>query len=151
MKGQDTTRTAITPIVIIIAAVLLFAALLIDLTALEPVQAQPAADCIEQDIRHNGQTVTLHSDGCHAQPDPTATQTPTATITATVTPTQTAQIEPYPDAPACASHDDRAYHSLWDAERGCHYDHQHGDDPHELDYKLGTDIYGLMGGEISYP
>lgn len=156
MKGPDTSRTAITLAVIITAAVLLFTALFLDLAALGPVQAQTDGDCIEQDIRHNGRTVTLHSDGCH-EPDPTATSTlqPTATatptITATATATQTAQVEPYPDAPACASHDDRAYHSLWDAERGCHYDHSHNEDPHSVDDIFGTDYYGWAGGEVSYP
>ena len=61
------------------------------------------------------------------------------------------EIAPYPDAPACAEHDPTAFHTLWNAELGCHYDHFHGDNPHELDDVFGTDVYTLMGGEISYP
>lgn len=66
-------------------------------------------------------------------------------------PTVAAPITPYPTAPLCAAHDDRAYHGLWSADLGCHYDHTHGDNPHELDDLLGVAIYAEMGGEISYP
>jgi hypothetical protein len=62
-----------------------------------------------------------------------------------------AQVEPYPAAPPCPSHDNRAWHGLWDAQRGCHYDHQHGDNPHEVDDLFGTSLFRLMGGEISHP
>ena len=62
-----------------------------------------------------------------------------------------AQVAPFPEAPLCPSHDNRTWHSLWDASRGCHYDHQHGDNPHEVDDLFGTSLYGLMGGEISHP
>lgn len=62
-----------------------------------------------------------------------------------------AEIAPYPAAPLCPTHDDRAYHGLWDAARGCHYNHTHGDNPHELDGLFGTEIYSWFGGEISYP
>lgn len=92
----------------------------------------------------------------------TATALPTATMEATQTPLptntpeptetpDTGPIEPYPDAPPCPTHDDRAWHGLWDYERGCHYDHHHGDDPSLLDGVLGTQIYELQGGEISSP
>lgn len=116
--------------------------------------------CVEIPALINGEEDTLQSSGCNEpaptntpQPDPTNTPTiaPTASIEPTSTPTQTAEIEPYPEAPLCPTHDDRTYHGLWDSERGCHYDHTHGDNPHDLDYRLGTEIYGLMGGEISYP
>lgn len=58
---------------------------------------------------------------------------------------------PYPAAPPCPHHDTRAYHGLWDAARGCHHDHTHGDDPHNVDDIFGTDYYQWAGGEISYP
>lgn len=92
-------------------------------------------------------------------PENTATPTPSATATqipATSTPTITATpiiggtVAPYADGPPCLTHDDRTYHGVWDEERGCHYNHSHGDDPHELDYLFGTEIYEWMGGEISY-
>ena len=42
-------------------------------------------------------------------------------------------IPPYPDAPLCAdsgeSHDNSLFHTLWDGTRGCHYDHEHGQNP----------------------
>lgn len=60
-------------------------------------------------------------------------------------------IDPYPSAPLCVVHDLLAYHGLWDFEAGCHYNHTHGDDPHQLDALLGTSIYAEMGGSISYP
>lgn len=60
-------------------------------------------------------------------------------------------IAPYPTAPLCASHDARAYHGLWNADLGCHYNHTHGDNPHELDALFGDDLYTEFGGEISYP
>jgi len=62
-----------------------------------------------------------------------------------------AQIEPYPSAPACAFHNDRAFHTLWNAAEGCHYDHHHGDNPHKVDDLFGTSLFDLMGGEISHP
>jgi hypothetical protein len=62
-----------------------------------------------------------------------------------------AQTAPYQGAPLCASHDNRAWHSLWNAEQGCHYDHQHGDNPRALDDLFGTSLFDLMGGTISHP
>lgn len=62
-----------------------------------------------------------------------------------------AQIEPYPEAPACASHNDRAWHGLWNADIGCHYDHQHGDDPSSVNDIFGASLFDVMGGTISHP
>ena len=69
----------------------------------------------------------------------------------TATPSGTGGVEPFASAPACPTHDDRAYHGIWDEERGCHYNHSHGDDPHSVDHIFGTDFYSWAGGEISYP
>lgn len=42
-------------------------------------------------------------------------------------------ISPYSGAPLCPDsgefHDHNAFHSLWDETRGCHYDHEHGQNP----------------------
>lgn len=90
-------------------------------------------------------------------PGPTETPAPTSTVgsspTLPVPPTATsvAGIAPYPSAPLCAGHDARAYHSLWSTFDGCHFDHHHGDNPHDADDALRTDLYDVMGGEISYP
>lgn len=86
-------------------------------------------------------------------PDPTNTPAPQPTDTPAPNPTATAvgNVQPYPDAPECPTHDDRAYHGLWDYERGCHYDHTHNDNPHDVDDIFGTAFYDWAGGEISYP
>lgn len=55
---------------------------------------------------------------------------------------------PYPDAPACPSHDPLAWHGLWDAARGCHYNHHHGDDPRMVDDIFGVDYLNATGGEL---
>lgn len=60
-------------------------------------------------------------------------------------------IKPFAGAPECPTHDARAWHGLWDAKRGCHYDHEHHDNPHEADSVFGTRTFTLTGGEISYP
>jgi hypothetical protein len=78
---------------------------------------------------------------------------PSATAT-TLPPSPTAGPQgfaPSSSAPLCSDHDSRAYHGLWDAQQGCHYDHSHGDDPHSVDDIFGTEIYDWMDGEISYP
>lgn len=62
-----------------------------------------------------------------------------------------ALINPYAGAPACATHNNRAYHGLWNYNLGCHYDHIHGDNPHSVDDIFGTGYYTIAGGEISYP
>jgi hypothetical protein len=54
-------------------------------------------------------------------------------------------IAPYAGAPQCAVHDNKAWHSLWNSVDGCHYDHQHGDNPHSADDLFGTSLYSLMG------
>lgn len=60
-------------------------------------------------------------------------------------------IAPFPDAPECTNHNPTLYHGLWNEVDGCHYDHTHGDNPHEVDDIFGTGYYTLAGGEISYP
>lgn len=99
----------------------------------------------------------------HAVPSsPTASQTaipqiPTNTRTATPqipvntsTPSPSGSVSPFASAPLCPTHNDTAYHSLWDSTRGCHYDHTHGDNP-----ALADGIFGIAGRDwgqnISYP
>lgn len=60
-------------------------------------------------------------------------------------------IAPFAAAPACPTHDPRAFHGLWDAKRGCHYDHEHHDNPREVDSVFGTSWFAKTGGEVSYP
>ncbi|WP_420642978.1 hypothetical protein [Candidatus Leptofilum sp.] len=64
-------------------------------------------------------------------------------------------IQPFAGAPACedigVAHDNRAWHGIWNYEHGCHWDHEHKQDPHEVDHIFGTEYYTLAGGELSYP
>lgn len=111
--------------------------------------------------------------GCGTAVPATATPraTETATASATAPPTETAvpptpteeptatavsgPIDPFVDAPACPDigieHDDRAWHGIWNSEAGCHWNHSHGVNPHELDGLFGTEVYTIFGGELSYP
>lgn len=127
--------------------------------------------CTLFNLEYHGQDIHLICVGGTAEPTPTTpptetathehpTDTPTATNTAVLTDTPTpptstpnAPTEPYAAAPLCPpeAHDNRAWHGLWSAELGCHYSHQHGANPHELDYIFGTDFYTWAGGEISFP
>jgi hypothetical protein len=59
---------------------------------------------------------------------------------------------PSPDAPLCGdsgeAHDTSQFHTLWDSERGCHYDHEHGQNPFTPDVAAafpGLDLYALLG------
>jgi hypothetical protein len=62
-------------------------------------------------------------------------------------------IAPFPDAPLCPdsgeAHDNSKFHTLWDEKRGCHYDHEHGQDPFTPDVAAtfpGFDLKTLLGG-----
>lgn len=41
----------------------------------------------------------------------------------------TATFTPFPAAPLCLVHDNGTFHTLWNSELGCHYDHEHGESP----------------------
>jgi hypothetical protein len=62
-------------------------------------------------------------------------------------------VAPYPDAPLCPdsgeSHENSLFHTLWDSVRGCHYDHEHGQDPFTPEVAAtfpGLDLRALIGG-----
>lgn len=99
-------------------------------------------------------------------PTRTATLSPTPTATATEgvptvigttlfppTPTDTPSpapplFTPYPAAPACDTHSNSEFHTLWNAELGCHYDHEHGQNPFTSDVAAafpGFDLFALLG------
>jgi hypothetical protein len=71
---------------------------------------------------------------------------------------QVLQIEPegnapYPDAPLCPdsgeAHENSLFHTLWDGTRGCHYDHEHGQDPFTPEVAAAFpefDLRALIGG-----
>jgi hypothetical protein len=96
------------------------------------------------------QTVSSLDLHCAGLEQPTEVPTATAEPTPTDTPSG-GSIAPYASAPQCAEHDNRAWHGLWNEEQGCHYDHHHGDDPRTVNDLMGTQLFALMGGEISYP
>lgn len=81
-----------------------------------------------------------------ATPQRTATKiapTPTRIITRTPIPGQ-----PYPSAPLCTEHDVNTFHTLWDDENRCHYDHEHGVNPFTpeiADAFPGYDLFSLLG------
>lgn len=91
---------------------------------------------------------------------PPASAVPTMTSKQSPTPQQPSQqiiftgaIQPYPSAPLCPdsgeAHDNNLFHTLWDGERGCHYDHEHGQDPFISDVAdtfPGFDLRELIGG-----
>jgi len=81
-------------------------------------------------------------------PDPEPSDTPDPEPSDTPEPEPT---DPASDIPLCPDHDSNAWHPLYDAERECHYDHEHKDDPREVDDIFGPvgDLYG--GQELSYP
>src|SRR5688572_21600147 len=67
--------------------------------------------------------------------------------------TQPGRMAPYPDAPLCAdsgaAHDNSLFHTLWDDIRGCHYDHEHGQNPFTPEVAAafpGLDLQALIGG-----
>jgi len=62
-------------------------------------------------------------------------------------------IPPFPDAPICAdteaAHDNNLFHTLWDDKRGCHYDHEHGQNPFTPEVAAAFpdfDLKSLLGG-----
>ena len=61
-------------------------------------------------------------------------------------------VAPYPDAPLCPdsgeAHDNNLFHTLWDGARGCHYDHEHGQNPLTPEVAAafpGFDLRTLLG------
>jgi hypothetical protein len=88
-----------------------------------------------------------------APADPTATPLPDVPPTP-APPTATATPGASGPVPACAGHDDRAWHGLVERDSSgqilCTYGHEHGDDPHALDGVLGP-LPAYLGGSISYP
>lgn len=53
--------------------------------------------------------------------------------------------------PLCPDHAPTAWHPLYDEGRNCHYDHEHKDNPHDVDDVFGADAFAWAGGELSYP
>jgi hypothetical protein len=57
-------------------------------------------------------------------------------------------ITPYPSAPVCVDHDTSVFHTLWNEDFGCHYDHEHGTNPFTSSVNStfpDFDLYALLG------
>lgn len=87
-----------------------------------------------------------------ATPRPAVTATVTV-VTLTDTPPATNTpgmgFAPYPESPLCPEHNNTVWHSLWNAELGCHYDHEHGQDPFTEEVAEtfpGYDLLSLLCG-----
>jgi hypothetical protein len=148
-------------IIIFATAVLLI--LVVAVLALRAVLPRPTAETAADPCANDAA-------GCGAEELPTAISVAAATVIAPTatpsplpptpvpspspTPEPTAEpvfIPPYPEAPPCPDHDDRVYHGLWDGERGCHYDHEHGRAYPAWAQELWGDYTVLTGYEIGYP
>ena len=84
------------------------------------------------------------------QPSSQASPTPEKPST---TASDSMAIVPFPDAPLCEDsgemHDHSLFHTLWDDVRGCHYDHEHGQNPFTQEVAEifpGFDLRALIGG-----
>lgn len=80
---------------------------------------------------------------------------PQPTPTSPPPPPPGGNIQPFAGAPACEdigiAHNDLAWHGIWNYEYGCHWDHEHKQNPHDVDDIFGTEVYALTGSELSYP
>jgi hypothetical protein len=95
---------------------------------------------------------------CNTSPAVTPSSVPTKVTETQPTqlpfiPTDSLRIAPYPDAPLCPdtgeAHDNSLFHTLWDEVRGCHYDHEHGQNPFTAEAEAtfpGFDLIALIGG-----
>ena len=59
--------------------------------------------------------------------------------------------QPSASTPLCEEHDPNAWHPLYDAQKDCHYDHEHKHDPNEVNDIFGPPGEWFGGGSMSYP
>ena len=53
--------------------------------------------------------------------------------------------------PLCAVHDDSVWHALLSADGSCHYNDEHGMNPHDVDDIFGTTVYDEWGSDLLPP
>jgi len=84
---------------------------------------------------------------------PTNTPLPPTPTSTAAPPTSTPVVSttPVAGAPLCQSHDPTVWHGLWDSNRGCHYDHEHGINPAVMSTVFGPWGAQWGGQQISYP
>jgi hypothetical protein len=104
-------------------------------------------ECLGDSINVSPESALRVSVACNGE---IATPTAVPTEEPTATPEPGVWIEPYPDAPECPTHDDRVQHGLWDYERGCHYDHEHGRLYPDWAQEIWGNYTDLTGYEIGY-
>jgi|GEM_PF-1803526 len=113
---------------------------------------------------HDMSTHSLPESTDPPQPEPTDTPTPEPTDTPTPEPTDTPAPEPTdtptpepdptdvsPEISLCPDHNPDLWHPLFDAERNCHYNHEHKHDPNEVNDIFGPPGAWFGGTSISYP
>lgn len=86
------------------------------------------------------------------QTTPTSATSPTQAVTPPPPPPG-GGIQPFPNAPSCAAlgvpHNGTTYHGIWNYEYGCHYDHEHGDNPFTSEF--WSRYLAEVGQQLSYP
>lgn len=117
------------------------------------VMAQGCASTLGPDQVATAVASTLTALPSHGLPEtdiPVPVGTPKQPPALAITPK--GAIAPYPDAPLCAdsgeAHDNSLFHALWDNAHGCHYDHEHGQNPFTSDVAAtfpGFDLWTLLG------
>ena len=104
------------------------------ITNLAPTKIPPATATALQEPTNT--PVIVPTDTVVPQPTNTPVVVPTDTTLPQITDTPVAgPIAPYPSAPLCpdalpGAHDTSKFHTVWDSIRGCHYDHEHGQNPY---------------------
>jgi hypothetical protein len=140
--------------------------LFVVLTLAVGASCQPSRITVTQEVTREVEVTVLVTQP--AGPEPTSTPKGLSTSSKeTITPqktrlppiqqalqaTEQVGIAPYPDAPLCPdsgeAHDNSLFHTLWDSTRGCHYDHEHGQNPFTPEVAAtfpGFDLRELIGG-----
>ena len=133
-----------------------FAAMTVGVTLLLMAGCQPGTVIVTQEVTRQVEVTVLVT-------QPVGTQTSSSSQKTKMPPAQQPQqpllateqvgIAPYPDAPICQdsgdAHDNSVFHTLWDNTRGCHYDHEHGQNPFTPEVAAafpGLDLRELIGG-----
>lgn len=105
---------------------------------------QPSTVVVTQEVTRQVTVVVTQATGAKPSPMPNQPSTPMLASSG---------IPPYPNAPLCSdtgeAHDHSLFHTLWDEKRGCHYDHEHGQNPftpEEAATFPGFDLKALLGG-----
>lgn len=107
---------------------------------------QPQTVTVTQEVTRQVEVTVVVTQSAGKQPSPKSNQ-PSTPVPASGT------IAPFPGAPLCPdtgeAHDRSLFHTLWDDKRGCHYDHEHGQNPFTPEVAAAFprfDLAALVGG-----